>query len=359
MNITLLALLIVPIAWPFISKAIWKRITYQEVAISIGLTCAVIIGLYALGKHSKVTDTEVLNGMVSGKSMETVSCSHSYDCRCYKDKKGNKHCSTCYEHTHDFNWVVYSNIGFDQTISRVDRQGTKMPDRFKHVTVGEPFAIEHSYINYIKAVPESIFHEDVDPLLASAVPAYPRVYDYYKFQRVINSGVKIPLQVVQQLNTRLNNELMTLGSAKQVNIIVILTNSTSPMYKYAVEKQWLGGKKNDVVVIVGMPKYPSIDWADTLTWARSSGNEYFQVLMRDSVKSLGTFDADLFSTLVVAQIKSHFDRPHNQDFSYLESQIEPPIWALVIAWIVSVFGTLAISYSMHNSQLPSFRRHRW
>lgn len=76
-------LLPLPIIWPLIAKVVWKHtIKWKETALHILAGVLVFSVVYATGLYSESFDTEVLNGQVTGKERQQVSCSHSYSCRC-------------------------------------------------------------------------------------------------------------------------------------------------------------------------------------------------------------------------------------------------------------------------------------
>jgi len=61
------------------------------------------------------------------------------------------------------------------------------------------------------------------------------------------------------LNDSISGNLRTLGRKKQVNVIVVLTEIDDPSYKYSLEAKWLGGNKNDVIIVMGFDDH-KITW---------------------------------------------------------------------------------------------------
>jgi hypothetical protein len=159
-----------------------------------------LIGIMtAIMMSSNTRDVEVWNGQVTGKYSEKVSCSHSYSCNCYRSCSGsgkNRSCSTicqtCYEHSYDVSWRVESNIG-TYTISRIDRRGLSKPPRWDRVKIGEPVSDTHTYTNYIKGSPDSLFHKKkLLKKYQKDLPKYQsKVYDYYRLNRLVNLGVNV------------------------------------------------------------------------------------------------------------------------------------------------------------------------
>lgn len=347
---TLALLLIFPLCWPFVAKLIWKHeLTFAEVGANLAIGALVVTLGWALGKYGQTWDTEILNGAVTSKYSERVSCAHSYECNCYDSCSGSgdkrtctRVCSTCYEHSYDVDWVLDTTVG-NITIDRVDRQGTQEPLRFSRAAVDDPVARSSSFVNYIKAVPESLFNASAEASLvqsfAGQLPTYPsHIHDYHYVNRVLASGVSVPELSIW--NLELAKTLRKLGPLKQANLVVVFTNAPSEQYANALRAAWLGGKKNDVVVVMGTPNYPSIEWVSVFSW---SDAELFKVQLRDALRDLKEVRRDDFFTLVASHIEKGFVRKPMQDFAYLESQIEPPTWALVILVMLSIGASVLTS----------------
>src|SRR5690349_1442053 len=107
------------------------RICWKETAIMVAVQTAVAGIAIAISYHTTLSDIEIWNSKVLNKSQDKVSCSHSYCCRygtCGSGKNKYTCCkSTCYRHPYDFDWNVRSENGERWEISRVDSQGTIMP----------------------------------------------------------------------------------------------------------------------------------------------------------------------------------------------------------------------------------------
>jgi hypothetical protein len=136
--------------------------------------------------------------------------------------------------------------------------------------MGEPTAIEHTYINYIKGLPGKFFRR---PWLVeryrSRLPSYPRVRGYSASRFLTSLGESLPdSEVLEQGLAELNADL---GKARQVNIIVVVVGDESPEYADALAEAWLGGKKNDLIVVVGVPENLRVGWAKVVSWTDARG----------------------------------------------------------------------------------------
>lgn len=343
-------LLLFPLLWPFAAKAIFGHdYTLPEMMANIGISVVLVAGVWGMGHYAQTADTEILNGQVTSKNSERVSCGHSYQCMCIESCSGSGSsrscttiCQTCYDHPYDVSWNVLTDVG-NFTIDRINSQGTKMPPRWNIVKVGDPVAVDHSYKNYIKAAPDSLFSAVAEKTALARygdlVPAYPlKIYDYHYLDRVIAQGVAVA--DLAAWNKDLANRLRTAGPLKQVNWVVLLTNSADPAYADAVRVKWLGGKKNDVIVVLGAPEYPKLAWTRIVSW---TDKELFKVQLRDDLLKLEALDHTAVFDLLEKHSGESFVRKNMADFEYLSNEIEPPTWVLIMAGLLGVLSSLGLS----------------
>jgi len=363
-------LLLFPILWPLVARVLFRHsVTWQEAGLNVGLVVICLCAIWYGSIHSQTRAVEIWNGQITGKDRVRVSCSHSYECNCrnYSCGEGGKDtcrtCDTCYEHSYDYDWEVYTNIG-DFDISRIDRQGVKEPPRWSRVQPGQPAALEKPYTNYLQAVPDSLYNmgnlnlEGLPP-----VPAYPRVYDYHYADRVLTVGVTMP--DITQWNTDLSLMLRALGPQKEANVIVIIVNTADRNYRHKVEAAWVGGNKNDVVVFLGVQEHnghADIVWTDVMTWALNTGNELFQVQLRDALAESEELNRITVLSTIDQHIKDGYTRPQMADFEYLKKSVQPPFWVVMFCALLSVFGSLGLTWFFYAYEVdllaPSGRKFR-
>lgn len=341
----------IPVVWPFIAKKLWgKELTWLELTANIVVVVLMVGALWSFGRYSAADDYEIWNGQVTGKERVRVSCDHSYECRCSTDSKGRKSCSTCYEHSYDVDWTVNTNVG-DFDIDRVNRQGTTEPPRWTKVQTGQSVAQRKSYVNWVKAVPESLFNVNSSEKekYEQSIPEYPiKVYDYHYLNRVLAVGVSIP--DIDQWNTDLSNELKLLGPKKQANVVVVVTNITDPTYAHGLKSSWLGGKKNDIVVVIGTSSWPTIDWVDVFSWSK---NDLINVSLRDNLLALGQLDRVKFMEILRTDIMANFDRRPMAEFEYLKDEIDPPVWLIIVTMIVGLIASVGLSVFLSNNSVKN------
>ncbi|MDP3771398.1 MAG: hypothetical protein Q8R16_03800, partial [bacterium] len=206
------------------------------------------------------------------------------------------------------------------------------PARWQQIVESEPTAIEHNFENYIKAAPGAFpWKRDLAEQYRAQIPDYPRVHDLYRVQRVLAKGVALP--DVGALNDRLSAINANLGARKQVNIILVVTAAKKPEYADALSAAWLGGKKNDLIVVVGLPSGSEIAWVRVISWTEVTA---VKEGIEKGVLHLGMFKGqDVLR--IIGEVSEQFVRRPMAKFAYLKASIEPTPTAL---WTLFAIGLL-------------------
>lgn len=346
-----------------------KGITWKEFACIVGAQLVVAGSSAGIVSCANTHDTEVWNGVVTGKQQVSVPCSHSYQCNCHEECSGSgknrscsTHCDTCYEHFNDYDWDVYTSNKESITISRVDRQGVSAPPRWTATKMGEFTSVEHSYTNYIKASPGTLFrHQGLKEKYAGSLPSYPQnIYDYYRLNRVVTVGFSLPDERAWNYDlSKINSDL---GWLKQVNIIVVLVKDKPDDWYYALEEEWVGGKKNDAILVVGVDGDLKPQWAQVMAWTT---NEMFKVKLRDDVMAMPSLTHSALMTTISTDVNQTYVRKPMKDFEYLSSQITPSTTEWVITMIIGLLVAIGLVW-FFETQDPfgderwnnSYQRHR-
>jgi len=328
-------LVIAAFAFVFLNGITWKEFGLIVLAqLVIAGSSAGIVS--CANKH----DTEIWNGRVAKKYSHHVSCSHSYPCNCRqvcsgsgKNQSCSTVCDTCYEHFYDVDWTVDDTVGQSWDIDRVDRQGVHEPPRFRAVIVGEPTSGEHSYENYVKASPGSLFrHQGLVEKYKDQLPKNPQnVYDYYRLDRLVTVGMTVP--DAKEWNRALSDLNADLGSKKQANIIVVLTRDKPDDWYYALEEWWIGGKKNDVILVVSVDQAMKPQWATVMCWTTS---ELFKIKLRDDIMKEPVLTRDVVLPILRTNVQQNFVRKPMKDFEYLSSSITPSTTEWVVTLIIGM-----------------------
>ncbi len=349
--------LIIGIAGLFWSRG---RITIKEFLALEAVSLAVVGLGFLVARWTSTADTELWSGRVTDKKQVWVSCSHSYPCHphpCMCDGKG--HCSTCwdtcYQHSNDWDWDLFTSNDETITIDRIDRRGSNEPPRWTQARVGDPTAVQHRFTNYIKAHPESVLRLDGSmEAFKELVPEYPiDIRDYHYADRFLSPGLSIPNgnlwnDDLQQLNA-------DLGKKKEVNIIVVVARTNDSAYQYALEEAWIGGKKNDLVVIMGITEYPAIDWISVMSWSQA---ENLKVELRDEIKSLGAIDhRDEVINAIRMMVDKKFVRRNMDDFKYLMAGAQPGSVGTIVLFILGVTCSSGLAYFFYYEDPFDSRRY--
>lgn len=363
LNTTLYWLLLVPVIVGFAHmialRKNWREgliVTAVSTAVGALLTVIVFYGSAA----SQTADIEIWNGQVVSKSREHESYTRSYDCFCREVCSGSDNsrscstvCQTCYEDRYTVTWSCDTTIGtyriehLDSTWRSV--YNTPDPNRYSIIQKGDPVSKAVPYTNYVQAVPQSLFTPSSAELrqkFQNLIPAYPDgIYDFYRIDRFLTAGFMVP--DAAKWNTEISMALRDLGPKKEVNLIVLAVKSNDPNYEYALRDAWQNANKNDVVVILGTPNWPSIEWARVITWSKS---EIFKVELRDKMIEIGNADTSIIP-VIATQIDKNFVRRSMKEFEYLKNEIDPPQWLIATLVILQVVAALVVQYVIHQNYL--------
>ena len=340
-----------------------REITIKEFGVQVVAQAIVAALSVAVVYSSNTSDSEVWNGQVTSKESRRVSCGHDYRCHCRqvctgsgKKRSCSTRCQTCYRHSYDMNWEVRSTIG-DFRISRLDSQGLNEPPRWTSVKVGDPVAETHSYENFIKAAPGTLFrHQGLLAKYEGKIPEYPlNVFDYYNLNRVVLvNGANLPDLLAWNAGlARLNGEL---GKAKQVNVVLVVVKDLGGEFSQALGQAWLGGKKNDVIVVIGTPDNQTVTWSYVMSW---TDRQILKVKLRDAVLDVGKLDKDAILASTKYLIEQHYVRKEMKDFVYLKGSITPTVTQFVVSLIFGVLVAAGLSYFFYHNDLFETRKRRW
>ncbi len=223
-----------------------------------------------------------------------------------------------------------------------------------------PSAQEHAYVNYVKGAQLSLHRKGLGNEVGfeKFFAPYPSVqsgtYGPIEFNHVVAMGAAVPSAWAQIVDQALDRSLAYLGRTRQVNVLVYVVGSDKRAFKDALDAKWANGKKNDVVVLVGAPAFPEIAWADVSAWTET---DLFHVSLRDRVSEMKTLDdPDAFAAAIVDQIllpagKGGYDRKPMEEYEYLASEIELPLWAHAFVWIICGFLAWITGWALENNEL--------
>lgn len=364
--ITLLLVLLPVLIIPWIVRLIWpKEITWLEMGSIAALGAVITATVYAVGAYSETADEEIWSGQIIQKQRVHDTYEESYECNCTtsRDSKGNtkRSCQTCYRTHYTVEWNCNTTIGSFQ-YDKLDRTSRSVylspdPQNYTVAQVGDPVSRSVGFTNYVKAVPDSLFHAHNIQKFEKMLPEYPgQIYSMYKINRALSVGVPVP--DLAQWNQDISLALRTLGPQKQANIIVLFANTADQSYVQALEGKWIGGKKNDIIVVMGVTQYPKIDFVTISSW---TDKQIFKVELRNAIMDIGEVNRPKIMAAITEHTNKSFVRKQMKDFEYLKAQIEPPTWVLTLAVILGMIASLGSTYYFyHNDPFggSSYRRGR-
>lgn len=305
---------------------------FQMAGTALGISIFIGIAGVIAATAGAASDVEIINGKITSKTRDHGSYVRSYNCMCFTDSKGQKSCQTCYENRYTVKWWAGSTVG-NFTIKSLDDNTRRVyltpdPEAYTRIQLGEPASARNRYQNYIQAVPNSLFtavSRDVKERFAASIPPYPdAIYNQWKNDHVVSRDVNV--KDLAEWNARVANALREVGPAKQVNLIFLVTKIGDPNFEHAVRDVWENGNKNDVIVVIGAPNYPEIEFARIITWSK---NELFKVELRDTILEHGKAD-QILTDIAVNQINKNFERREMKEFEYLKGEISLPKWVLAL-----------------------------
>lgn len=360
---TLLLLLLVPLLIGVTGILIGRgKITVKEFAIQEAAILLVIGIGYAIALSSRSSDTEHWNGQIAAKIQKNTGCCHPYCCAyttvCTSSGKTtscHQVCTAwCHYHPYDVFWGATTTNGEEAYSNSCNSPSTRIPDRWAAIKLGEPTSMEHSFTNYIKGNPDSILRRTgAVARWPGNIPAYPVTYDLYRANKVIPVGLKIPgLAEMNEAIAILNGEI---GAKKQVNVILVVVASADASYAEALREAWLGGKKNDVTVVIGTPAFPQIAWASVMSW---SEREDMKVTIRDRIVELGTFGPAVVDVLR-DEVNKKYVRKRWEDFNYLKSTIEPSSGVQWFLWIFGVSLSIGLAILFYRIEFENEGEGEW
>lgn len=338
-----------------------KRETVAQIAI--GVTFGFIVSV--LFSFGQLHDTEIVTGKITDKQRETGSHQESYSCNCRtvttgsgKNRTSSTRCDTCWRTVYTIDWNLESTIGAIPLASKSSYSssvwGAANPTNYTNAKVGGACSKERSYINYIKAAPNSIFNskEFRNKSFDEIIPEYPKMHSVYKMTHALSADKSVNRSELSKWSESIREKLKTSDIDKDPNVLFVFTGTTDRNYRYALERKWLGGKKNDLIVVIGAPSYPDATWAEVITLGGTTGNELTAVKIRRTIEgkrlSPSKTTEDVFKV-----IDRNFDMKSIDDFKYLEDEQRIGFWQGLLIVLISIVVSIIVSIIFSNNSLRS------
>jgi len=248
------------------------------------------------------------------------------------------------------------STGDEITIDRCEPNRHRVPAAWTNAKVGEPASVARRFTNYLLADPDSLMHEGAHEEFLNQVPRFPRIHGFYKVNKVVQHGVKVPAGWEKGLK-EMNSDL---GASKQVDVTLVVTKMTDQAFADAVEVKWMYGPKNSVIIVTGSD-------GEKLTWVKVvslSRVERLKIELRDQLKDWPLEKADEGVALIRKLVGLHFERTPMAEWEYLASAAKPSTGMLVFLYILALVGTGILGVVMHmndvfgDERMMRFRKRR-
>jgi hypothetical protein len=360
-----------------------QKFNWLELPAQLLISFVAITALYAFFYNSStpLVDTEVWNGQViRGEYYEAWTERKSENVCDSRDKNG--HCTSShiryYNVRHSPEWKLCTTVGDIDVSASIyatyvrywHNEAKKDLYHANQVSVGDgdmfyvrpnndlivPASTEHKYVNYLRASDSIKKVSGSISGFQKFLKNYPRVHSSQfgplELDRVILAGVRPSNQWVEILDRKLDLALVKLGSSKQVNILVYLVGTADQSFSYALEEQWIKGKKNDVIVIIGSTNFPKPDFVYVMAWTKV---EEFKITLRDRIMAMPDLNnSEELADIICSQINKGpqnggFDRMPMAELEYLIGDIKLPWWCQVLIVLVGGGISWATSWYMVNN----------
>lgn len=351
--ISLLA--ITPITIAFMSLFIHKKVyTFRRTLYQCFVTLTIATAGAMIQMHRHFNDTEVISGVVTGRTKEKRPCQH----------KG--------EHEYDTDWLVHFSTGESVTIKREDLRGIAQPDRWILSQITEPASFLRAYPNHVKGMPEEIFkYNDVAAVekYKDYLPSYPRlIYDYYRVNRLVTVNFpKLPDNPIRDTKKQseqraamllLKNMLTSMNSRigldKEANVILVIVSMLQDDFFSAIRSHWRGAKKNDIVVTIGVDREYVIHWASAMAPA---DNENYPSKLSDAIMKVKSIkdkkEQEQLIAAIEKSVRKDFKRRHFDDLDYLLMTSIPSrnFFAFILGITILVNLIMSASYYTRDQQV--------
>lgn len=197
----------------------------------------------------------------------------------------------------------------------------------------EPVNVSYSYENRVQASRSVFSYQKISEEEAKQLGLfeYPEVslFNYPSVLGDCGEGTK-------EANERLRFHNSMLGRSKQLRMWILCTDQADPAFGQLQESYWVGGNKNEVVLILGK------GWSHIFSW---TDNKAPLIEVRDFANQ--NRSPAQIADAMGEKLGADFVRKNFEDFSYLT--IETPTWAIVITFLVTLLTNVGLSYFIvHN-----------
>lgn len=338
-----------------------KEITSKEYLLTVLYSTLAVVLVYSISLIPFDNDTYFQSGRITKTQfhpawIEEYQQAHTM---CVSTGKTTS-CTTYYTTEHDHHkpyWTVSDSLGQEWKVSSKfhaqvksyfgNNKVTTRPNKATHgghFDGGDPYLYTYNNDTNIYKYPTSKIVKWYNPIKDSDSvfnaktiykKDYPKVLDMNRTNRLLtNLGSEINGHDWDILNTKAY-------SLKKVNLIAVQVKSMSEASQ--LEKSWINGRKNDLVICV-VGKYTSPDNVKVFGWTESAK---VKIELQHLILEHGLVKSQ-FSKMLQIINRDYKDKDFTK-FSYLERK--PPLWALIVSAILSALVSFfCISEFSNNSE---------
>lgn len=349
-----------------------KRVVWWEPIIPILATVLVIFFFRYVGTKSLTKDTEFWGNYIT-ETRYYQEWNEWIEQTCYRTVSCGKNCSytvpydCSYCRTHPACWTIVTNDGKEHDISSSlydyykKKFGSKplFQDmrRDYHTIDGDMF-----YVKYPKTYDAFEFYASEHPYenrvqASTSIFNYSRVteedkikyslYDYPEIKDNSLEAILAPkqLKILVSEQRRINYLNGMLGMKKEARVWICVWISNDDENAFKQEAYWKRGNKNEFVVCIGVNKDRTINWCRTFGWNKKKA---IDVEVRNYFMAQKKLDLVEGGKFLYNEVDKNWARLSFEEFNYLA--IEPPQWAVITTWIVSVVSCLVLYFWIINNE---------
>lgn len=223
-------------------------------------------------------------------------------------------------------------------------------------------AKNHTFINLLAASSSIKLRKGGTQEFKNLLLPYPTIHSGQfgpiEVDRVLDAGVNIPKEWKREVDRSLDEALAFLGKRKQVNILVYMVNTDDQSFLHALEEEWIHGKKNDVIVIIGTTNFPNIDWVSVMAW---TDVEEFKIELGQNILKLKDLsNTNDLTKMIIHQVslpaeRGGFKRKPMEELEYLAYDIQLPFYANIFIILFGLMYSFGINFVLINNNISKYK----
>jgi hypothetical protein len=369
---------LVPVAIALFLVITHREYVWKEFGIQVAATLTYVAIIYSLlfSVTTDLIDENYYNGQVKSSTYyeewtELVHYTESYSCGTSKNPRTCTRQKTRRDY-HSPYYQIKTNLGETISISRGEYLRTSREfgkkfvnlNRSGQVSYGDgdkyvsyptkliPTSVGHTYENLVAAANGNVIHTKVpketvqDLIKTGKIREYPSLYSGIYGETLLNRVIDTTGLLINP-NVLLNefNKLATsVGITKQANPILYITKEDSS-FKDALSQHWKMGKKNDIILILGVNDEGIIIWSDCICFTNNSD---FIVDMQTEFSDKSVNDKTILSEFEKL-INNGYVRKPMKEFEYLKENITLEWYWQLLIFIGNLVLSIFITYKFLNN----------